>query len=174
MAVGLKRDIGTVTAVFYGVGVMLGAGIYVVIGEAAGLAGNTLWLSFLVASLVAVFTGLSYAELAGAFPRSASEYFYAKRAFGEAWAFLPGWMVIFTNVVATATVALGFSSYFTAVTGAPPLAAAAALVLCSGGLAFLGVRESATFNVVFYARRGSRAAHSHRHRSFDVRVGELR
>ncbi len=149
MAEELKRGIGTTLAVFYGVGVMLGAGIYVVIGETAGLAGNTLWLAFLIAAVVALFTGLAYAELAGTFPRSASEYFYSKRAFGNTWAFLTGWIVIFTNVVAAATVALGFGSYLTAITGLTPVVAAAILVIACGLIAFWGIRESAVFNVFF-------------------------
>jgi len=149
MADELKRGIGTTLAVFYGVGVMLGAGIYVIIGETAALAGNTLWLAFLIAAVVALFTGLAYAELASAFPRSASEYFYTKRAFGNTWAFLSGWIVIITNIVATATVALGFGSYFTAITGVSPVIAALALVVVTSFIAFWGIRESAVFNVVF-------------------------
>ncbi len=54
--------------VFYGVGVILGAGIYSILGEAAGVAGEALWWSFLLGSLAALLTGLSYAELATMFP----------------------------------------------------------------------------------------------------------
>jgi APA family basic amino acid/polyamine antiporter len=54
----------------YGVGLTLGAGIYVLIGEAAGFAGNSMWISFLLGSVVAIFAGLSYAELTALFPKA--------------------------------------------------------------------------------------------------------
>jgi len=60
--------------VFYGVGLTLGAGIYSILGEAAGTAGKALWLSFLLGSLAALLTGLSYAELATMFPKAGAEY----------------------------------------------------------------------------------------------------
>ena len=59
---GLKRDLGPWEVTLSGVGIILGAGIYALIGEAAGLAGNAVWISFALSALVAVFTGLSYAE----------------------------------------------------------------------------------------------------------------
>ena len=58
----------------YGVGLILGAGIYVIIGDVAAIAGNAMWISFIVASVIALFTGLSYAELSSMFPKSAAEY----------------------------------------------------------------------------------------------------
>ena len=59
----LKRRLGVIPATLMGVGVILGAGIYVIIGVAAGWAGNTVWLSFLVAAVVAALAGISYARL---------------------------------------------------------------------------------------------------------------
>ena len=59
----LKRTIGTFEATIFGVGIILGAGIYSLIGLAAGSAGNSLWLSFLIGAVISSFTGLSYAEL---------------------------------------------------------------------------------------------------------------
>ena len=56
----LKRTVGLFTLTMYGVGIILGAGIYALIGKAAGEAGNSVWLSFLISSIVSIFTGLSY------------------------------------------------------------------------------------------------------------------
>ena len=67
----LKRIINLFQAVMYGVGLILGAGIYVIIGDVAAIAGNAMWISFIVASVIALFTGLSYAELSSMFPKSA-------------------------------------------------------------------------------------------------------
>ena len=69
----LSRSIGLFGAVTYGVGIILGAGIYVLIGPAAGLAGNSVWLSFIIGAIISSFTGLSYAELSTMFPKAAAE-----------------------------------------------------------------------------------------------------
>ncbi|MBM3910302.1 MAG: amino acid transporter, partial [Thaumarchaeota archaeon] len=66
----LKRHMGLFHLVMYGVGLIVGAGIYVLIGEAAGLAGNAVWVSFVLSGMVAAFAGLSYAELTSMFPRA--------------------------------------------------------------------------------------------------------
>jgi len=72
MEISLKRTIGLFTLTMYGIGIILGAGVYAIIGKAAGVSGNSLWLSFLIASIVSVFTGLSYMELIPMFPRRRS------------------------------------------------------------------------------------------------------
>jgi len=71
----LKRAVGLFTLTMYGVGIILGAGIYALIGKTAGMAGNSLWLSFLIASVVSAFTGLSYAELSLSSLRKKPEFF---------------------------------------------------------------------------------------------------
>ncbi|MEK6865044.1 MAG: amino acid transporter, partial [Thermoproteota archaeon] len=65
----LKRRMGLFHLTMYGVGLILGAGIYVLIGEAAGLAGDSVWIAFVLGSIVALFAGLSYAELSSMFPK---------------------------------------------------------------------------------------------------------
>src|SRR5215207_7049389 len=98
----------------YGVGLILGAGIYVIIGDVAAVAGNAMWISFVVASVIALFTGLSYAELSSTFPKSAAEYVFAKNVFGSHFiALVVGSLIIFVAVASAATVALGFSGYLT-------------------------------------------------------------
>lgn len=148
----LKRSLGLFGATVYGVGVILGAGIYVLIGSAVGLAGNTVWVSFVIGAVISSFTGLSYAELSTMFPNAAAEYVYVKNAFkNRLLAFLTGWLIIFSGTVSIATVSLGFSSYFNALFGFPPLLAAVILVALLSFLNFLGIKQSSRVNIVFTA-----------------------
>ena len=66
----LKRSISLFQAITYGVGLILGAGIYVIIGDVAAIAGNAMWISFILVALIAIVTGFSYAELSSIFPKS--------------------------------------------------------------------------------------------------------
>ena len=86
----LKRTLGLGQCIFFGVGSILGAGIYTIVGKVAGWSGNMLWLSFILASVTALFTVFSYAELSAAYPRSGGEYEYAKKAFGKNMGILVG------------------------------------------------------------------------------------
>ena len=148
----LKRSVGLFGTVAYGVGIILGAGIYVLIGSAAGLAGNSLWLSFVLGALISSFTGLSYAELSTMFPKAAAEYVYVKTAFrNELLAFLTGWLIIFSGIVSMSTVALGFSSYFSAMFSSPIVFTAVVLVLVLSALNFVGIKESSRVNILFTA-----------------------
>src|SRR3989304_9683229 len=104
----LRREIGLLGAVMYGVGIIVGAGVYVLIGRAAGHAGNSVWMSFVLAAVVASFTALSYAELSSIYPVSGAEYVYVERAFGQKFvAFIIGWLVFISGVVSASAVALG-------------------------------------------------------------------
>jgi basic amino acid/polyamine antiporter, APA family len=95
----------------YCIGLILGAGIYVIIGDVAGIAGNAMWISFIVAAFIALMTGFSYAELSSIFPKSAAEYVYAKNVFGNDFAgSIIGCLIIFVAIVSAATVAIGFSN----------------------------------------------------------------
>ena len=145
----LKRVLGLFEVTLSGVGIILGAGIYALIGKAAGLAGNSLWLSFAIAALVAVFTGLSYAELSSIFPKASAEHEYTRRAFGEGLAFVVGWMIIFSGVIGASTVALGFGGYFEALTGLSILGSAIVLLLTLSIVLFWGIKISAWFAIVF-------------------------
>ncbi|MBU1446346.1 amino acid permease [Patescibacteria group bacterium] len=110
--IALKRELGLFHATAYGVGVILGAGIYVLIGEAASITGNTVWLAFLISAIVALLTGLSYAELSSLFPEDSAEYAYTKKSFGKMAAFFIGYLVFFSAIISSATVATGFAGYF--------------------------------------------------------------
>ena len=83
---GLARTIGLFALVVYGVGDMVGAGIYSTIGAAAGKMGNAVWLAFTVSMIAALLTGLSYASLSSRYPRAAGAAYVTQRAFG--WQFL--------------------------------------------------------------------------------------
>jgi APA family basic amino acid/polyamine antiporter len=74
----LKRSVTLFQAIMFGVGLILGAGIYVLIGDIGAISGNAMWISFMLAAIIASFTGLSYAELSSIFRRSAAEYVYVK------------------------------------------------------------------------------------------------
>ncbi len=145
----LKRVLGLFEITLSGIGIILGAGIYALIGEAAGLAGNAVWLSFAISSLVALLTGLAYAELSSMFPRASAEYEYTAQAFSRFPAFVIGWLIIFSGVIGAATVSLGFAGYFQALTGAPLVPAALALVALLAVLIFTGIKQSARVAIVF-------------------------
>ena len=112
MATQLKRCLSLTELVIYGVGLILGAGIYVLIGSAAGVAGNMLWLSFVLAAIVASFTAMSYAELSALFPEAGAEYVFVKKAFGwEKAAWFIGFIAIVIGFSTASAVALGFARY---------------------------------------------------------------
>ena len=148
---GLRRDVTLFQAVMYGVGLILGAGIYVLIGDVAGTAGNAMWISFIISAVIATCTGLSYAELSSMFPKSAAEYVYVKNAFGNnAAAFIAGWLIIFVAIVSAAVVAIGFSGYFSSLFPQfNPLVSAVALVLILSVVNFIGIKKSVWMNTTF-------------------------
>jgi len=139
----LKQSLGVVECTLMGVGVMLGAGIYALVGQAALLAGNMVWVSFLAASIVAGFTGLSYAELSSFIPKAGGEYYYASRAFGHLVAFLVTWLLLVGIAVCSATVAIGFAGYLNAMMGTNEIWTATLLVVAAAALLVFGIKQSA-------------------------------
>lgn len=145
----LERSLSLWHVTLMGVGVILGAGIYVIIGEAVGLTGNAIWLAFLIGAGVAGLSGLSYAELASRYPSSGAEYTYVRKAFGNRVGWIAGWLIISANIMVGATVAMGFSSYFGALFGTPILPVAVVLILICGVVLLLGVQETANVTIMF-------------------------
>lgn len=147
----LKRRIGLFGLTAYGVGMILGAGIYALIGAAAGVAGNSLWISFLLGAFISSFTGLSYAELSSTIPRSAAEYSYAREAFGGDLApFLIGWIIIFTETVSATTVAMGFAGYIQGLFEQAPIMLVSLLLIAAlSALNYIGIEESSRLNILF-------------------------
>jgi len=110
--VGLKKQLGTVQILLYGVGTMLGAGIYVLVGKVAGYSGTLAPLSFLIAGILAGLTAYSYSLLSPRFPKSGGEIVYVKTAFNsKRLSTLVGWGVIFTGFISAAAIVKGFVGY---------------------------------------------------------------
>ena len=146
----LKRGMGLFHLTMYGVGLILGAGIYVLIGEAAGFAGDSVWIAFVLGSIVALFAGLSYAELSSMFPKAAAEYTFVKNAFkNNFFAFIIGWLTAITSMITAATVALGFGGYFSEFLNIPIVISAIALIGILSIVNFMGIKESSWTNTVF-------------------------
>jgi APA family basic amino acid/polyamine antiporter len=145
----LERSLGLAEVTLMSVGIILGAGIYVLIGEAAGLSGNSLWLSFVIAALVASFTGLSYAELSSRYPEAGAEYVYVKQTFGSRVAWLIGWLIVIGGVVGSAAVAIGFGNYFSAVFDTPTLAVSLGALIIISIILIAGIKETAFFTIIF-------------------------
>lgn len=110
-ASGLRKSLSFWQVTASGVGIVIGAGIYVLIGEAAKDAGNGVWMSFGIAAVLSALTAMSYAELTGMFPSAGAEYEYGRHAFGEFFGFIAGWMMIVAYMVAAAAVSIGFAQY---------------------------------------------------------------
>ena len=106
------RDLGLFDATMIGVGAMIGAGIFVLTGIAAGVAGPASLLSFALNGAVTVLTAFAYAELASAIPRAGGGYSFVRMAFPGATGFIAGWMLWFAYTVACSLYALGFAGYF--------------------------------------------------------------
>ncbi len=150
----LKRRISLFALTIYGVGNVLGAGIYALIGEVVGITGNFSWLAFLLASVTGALTGLSYAELSAMFPKSAAEFVYTEKAFKiRLLSFLLGWIIIFSGILSAATVALGFAGYLANLIGFSPyflvVVFAVILVVIVSLINFIGIRASTWTNIVF-------------------------
>ena len=110
----LKRTLGPVNLVFLGIGCIIGAGIYVMTGNAAAnYAGPSVLLSFIIAGMACAFAGLCYAELASTMPVAGSAYTYSYATMGELIAWIMGWLLVLEYGVAAATVAVGWSGYVT-------------------------------------------------------------
>jgi len=139
----LKRSLTLTLVTLYGLGTIIGAGIYVLIGKVAGHAGMFTPLAFLVAALIVTPTAFTYAELSSRFPVSAGEAVYADKAFRRRWfSFLMGIFLILIGSVSTATLANGFVGYFLEFLQLPEWLIITSVVLLCGGLSAWGINES--------------------------------
>jgi basic amino acid/polyamine antiporter, APA family len=108
----LKRSVGATQLTAMGVGAIIGTGIFVVIGQGAGIAGPAVILAFVLAAVACTFSALSYAELASSIPVSGSAYTYAYATLGEIVAWIIGWDLILEYGVSVAAVAVGWGGNF--------------------------------------------------------------
>src|SRR4051812_47059839 len=104
----LKRAVSATQLTAMGIGAIIGTGIFVVIGEGAGVAGPAVTLSFVLAAIACTFSALSYAELASSIPVSGSAYTYSYATMGEVVAWIIGWDLILEYGVSVAAIAVGW------------------------------------------------------------------
>ncbi len=143
---GLRRSLGLLHAVLYGLGVTIGAGIYVLISVAAGQAGMSAPLAFVGAAAVMGLSAASFAELGTRMPVSASEAAYVERAFSVRWITVgTGLLVIVTAVVSGATISAGSAGYIGTVIPLPARWIIAGVVLTMGIVACLATATSIAF-----------------------------
>ena len=141
--VTLTRMITLPLLVFYGVGTILGAGIYSLTGKIAGLSGIYTPVSFLLSALIAAFVAFSYAELSSRYPKSAGEAVYVNQAFAKSWlTALVGWGIVFTGIVSAAVMAHGFHGYLNEFTDIPVVVSIISYVLFITVIAILGISLS--------------------------------
>jgi amino acid transporter len=148
----LRRTIGPVQMALYGLGSMLGAGIYGLVGKAAGQTGNALWLAFVVALIAALLTALSYASLGSRHPRAAGAAYVTGRAYGyPLLSFMVGLALVCSGLTSIATQSRVFAANLVAlfgIEGVPLWLLALGFLLLLTGLVFRGIRESMWVNVL--------------------------
>lgn len=139
----LKREIGLFLLILYGLGITIGAGIYVLVGSAATLAGFYAPSAFLFAAIVMAFTALSFSELAGRVPQSAGEAVYVDAGFKKDWLTLSvGMVLILAATVAGAAISVGAAGYIAELVQLPIWLLAVFVILVMGAIAMRGVKEA--------------------------------
>lgn len=147
--VQLKRSLSLPLLTLYGLGTILGAGVYVLIGKVAGVAGIYAPVAFLVSAIIAAFTGFSYAKLSSRYPRSAGEALYVSQAFSRpALSTCVGWFVIATGVVSAATLVNGFVGYLSVFVPMPEFMAITLVIILITAIACWGITESVTIAAI--------------------------
>ncbi len=148
-AVTLKRGLGLPEAVAIGLGAIVGAGLFVVTGVAAGVAGPGFILGLVLAALVAACNALSSAQLAANFPQSGGTYEYGYRLLHPWLGFVAGWMFLASKLAAAGTVALGFGGYLAGVVPVVPETWAAVLaILGLAAINYVGITKAGKLNMV--------------------------
>jgi APA family basic amino acid/polyamine antiporter len=149
---GLAKRLSSRDLMGFGIGIVIGTGIFVLTGlEARSHAGPAITISFVIAGVVAMLAALCYAELAAAVPTAGSSYTYAYTTIGEVFAWIIGWDLILEFALGAATVARGWSGYLQSALGlptslfgedAPVNVGAALIVVILGTVAAVGIREA--------------------------------
>jgi basic amino acid/polyamine antiporter, APA family len=141
----LKRELGVFGATLMGLGSIVGTGVFVSIGIAAGIAGSGVIIAVAIGAAIAIFNGLSSAQLAANHPVSGGTYEYGYRYLTPAFGFTAGWLFLLAKTASAATAALGFSAYLLAILGwettwLVPIALIAVILLTA--IVFGGIRRS--------------------------------
>ncbi len=145
----LKRELNLWQCTLIGVGVIVGAGIYALVGKAAGTAGNAVWISFLLSSIVAMFTALSYAELSSMYPKDSAEYIYCKKPLGKMIAYVVAFMILIGTIMAASAVGLGFGGYLAKLIPLNVIVLAAIGLIVFGYIAFRKIEVSSNITIWF-------------------------
>ena len=144
----LKRSLSLPLLTLYGIGTIVGGGIYALVGKVAAEAGTHAPAAFLMAALIALFSAFSYASLATRYPVSASEAEYVRAAFGrEQLSALVGWLVISTALVSTATLSRAIVGFIGDFVSIPIVVATALTVGFLAGVAAWGIAQSVWMSV---------------------------
>ncbi|MBT8127385.1 MAG: amino acid permease [Gammaproteobacteria bacterium] len=139
----LKRTIGLPVLLFYGLGNILGAGIYVLIGKVAGEAGMYVPLAFFTASVVAGISAFTYSELSARYPLSAGEAVYIDEGFhSAALSRLTGVLIACSGMVSAATISRGFYGYFSTILPLPEVLVITGIIVLLGALTMWGISQS--------------------------------
>lgn len=143
----LKRSLGLFDSTLLGLGAIIGAGIYVVIGIAAGLAGPAVVLSIILAGIAAGLSSMSFSELGSSMPREGGPYEFSHKIISPFMGFMNGWLWLSANIITSAAVSLGFAGYLVSIFPFLPikLVAITALLFFSV-LNIIGVKQSAQVN----------------------------
>lgn len=154
----LKRAVGPVQLMLYGVGSMLGAGIYGLVGKAAGVMGSAIWAAFFVSMVAALLTGISYASIASRYPRAAGAAYATHRAYKNSLiSYVVGLTVVFSGLSSIATQSKVVAANLLEIIpiSLPVSFVAVAFLLVVAGVIFRGIRESLWFNAVCTAVEAS-------------------
>lgn len=142
-AATLRRALGLGSLTYYGLGTILGAGIYVLVGKVAGYAGLYAPIAFLVAGLIAAFTAFSYAELTARYPHAAGEAVYVQEGLRlKPLSVLVGALIVASGIVSCASLVNGFVGYLDVFVHAPRWVAIGTIIAVLWALASWGISES--------------------------------
>jgi APA family basic amino acid/polyamine antiporter len=145
----LKRELNLIDAVGIGIGAVVGAGIFVVSGLAAKVAGPSLLISLVLAGIAATANGLSSAQLAAVYPKAGGTYEYGYQVLSPEAGFLAGWMFLASKLAAGGVVALGFGSYLNQlIPSINPLWAAVGAVILLVAANLFGIQKAGKLNLV--------------------------
>jgi len=149
----LKRVLTLKEVIIFGVGIIIGAGIYSIIGKTAEVAGFGIWISVLIAGIITLFTGLSFAEMTSLYPKTSSYFKLLSHAFGrfegKIWGFIIEWFLVLASIFSIAAVSIAFGGYFSSFFNVQPILAALGIILFSSLVSYFGIKESVITTIMF-------------------------
>ena len=142
----LSQELGFLDISLATSGYIIGAGIYAIIGIASKYGKKYTWISVIISGIIAICTGLSYAELASMFEKNNSIYLYTKEAFNDHIATFMRYTSLFGEITALSTVALGLGQYISSIINVKQKLISIILIISMGYLNYSGIRNTANFN----------------------------